>query len=389
MSKTNSNIAYWFISVPAKGDKNMVFRKLKDKISGLANEYSETYQFIIPQFKIGTLDGLVMISDELLKFDQAFEGTTLKLLDILRNLLKGDINLIRANFVVNEKSIDKYLETFQWNIQKYREDKSLQEIANSLNQEVSGIDSLMKKKLADYNQVKGSLQALERKQNGNLSVKNLADFVRKEHFVHDSEHLETLLFAVSRNLYKDWYAKYETLTQMVVPRSSIKITEDDDYGLFTVTLFKRVADDFVNKAREEGFTYREFKYNEADIENQRKQLQEIGETEKELSVTLLRLAKTNFGEVFSAWIHLKALRVYVESVLRYGLPPDFMSSIIKPKHKQEHKVREVLNKEYGKLGGILGRDTQSEENIEEFHNLVDKDYYPYVWFQIHIDLNRR
>lgn len=38
---------------------------------------------------------------------------------------------------------------------------------------------------------------------------------------------------------------------------------------------------------------------------------------------LFRLARTNFGEVFSAWVHLKALRVFVESVLRYGLPPDF------------------------------------------------------------------
>ncbi|CAG8503346.1 1630_t:CDS:10 [Ambispora leptoticha] len=389
MSSKNNKIVYWFISVPAKGDKNLVFQKLKSKISSPTNDYSETYQFLIPQFKIGTLDALVTISDELVKFDQAFEGTTLKLIEILRNLLKGDINQIRANFVVNEKSIDKYIETFQWNIQKYREDKSLQEITSTLNQEVTSIDNIMKAKLANYNQVKGNLQALERKQTGNLAVRSLADIVKKEHFVHGSEHLETLLFAVPRSLYKDWHSKYETLSQMVVPRSSVKIAEDDDYGLFTVTLFKKVADEFINKAREHKYSYREFTYNEADIENQRKELQEIGETEKELSVTLLRLARTNFGEVFAAWIHLKALRVYVESVLRYGLPPDFMSSIIMPKHKQENKIREVLNNEYGKLGDILGRDLRPEENIEGFHNLVDEDYYPYVWFELHIDLSKR
>lgn len=44
---------------------------------------------------------------------------------------------------------------------------------------------------------------------------------------------------------------------------------------------------------------------------------------------LLRLCKTNFGEVFSAWIHIKAQRVFIDAVLRYGLPPDFRGMLIK------------------------------------------------------------
>ncbi|CAG8849075.1 21425_t:CDS:2, partial [Racocetra persica] len=66
-----------------------------------------------------------------------------------------------------------------------------------------------------------------------------------------------------------------------------------------------------------------------EMANQRKEFEEMGATEKELWSALLRLANTNFGEVFAAWIHFKAMKVYVESVLRYGLPPDFMSATIK------------------------------------------------------------
>jgi hypothetical protein len=40
------------------------------------------------------------------------------------------------------------------------------------------------------------------------------------------------------------------------------------------------------------------------------------------------LLKANFGEVFSAWMHLKMLRLHVESILRYGLPPTFLSCIL-------------------------------------------------------------
>lgn len=60
-------------------------------------------------------------------------------------------------------------------------------------------------------------------------------------------------YSFCRSLYKQWNGKYETLTSMVVPRSSVKIAEDDEFGLFTVTLFKRVADEFGHKAREEKY----------------------------------------------------------------------------------------------------------------------------------------
>ena len=44
---------------------------------------------------------------------------------------------------------------------------------------------------------------------------------------------------------------------------------------------------------------------------------------------LVRIAKLGFNDTFQAWAHLKALRIYVESVLRYGLPPEFVSAVIK------------------------------------------------------------
>jgi len=54
----------------------------------------------------------------------------------------------------------------------------------------------------------------------------------------------------------------------------------------------------------------------------------------------------------------------------------------------EKKTREVLNVEYGRLGGAMG-EAYKDENIEELHNLLGKDYYPYVWFQIQLDVTRR
>ncbi|CAB4384333.1 ATPase, V1 complex, subunit C [Rhizophagus irregularis] len=388
MSSKHRHDTYWFISVPAEGNKSVVFENLKSKLSAPGPDYAEVYQFIIPEFKIGTLDALVVISDELIKYDQSFESTAFKIVDILRTLLQGDLDQVAANLIVNDKSVEQFLKTFQWDTMKFRAEKSLQEIAQILNKEVASIDNIMKNKSGHYNQIKGNLQALERKQTGNLAVRNVAEFAKKEYFILDSEYLETLVVAVPKNRYKDWNSKYETLASMIVPRSSQKIAEDNDYGLFTVTLFKRVSDEFANKCREEKFVVRDFKYDENDMENQRKEFEEVGAVEKELAVELLRLATANFGEVFSSWIHLKALRVYVESVLRYGLPPDFMSAVIRPKFKMDKKIREILNNLYGKLDGLAyGRD--ENENIEEYQNFIDKDYYPYVYFHLEFDIYKR
>lgn len=40
---------------------------------------------------------------------------------------------------------------------------------------------------------------------------------------------------------------------MIVPRSSQLVSQDNDYGLFTVTLFKKVAEEFKHHAREKKY----------------------------------------------------------------------------------------------------------------------------------------
>ena len=52
---------------------------------------------------------------------------------------------------------------------------------------------------------------------------------------------------------KDWEARYSTFSQMVVPGSSRLITEEGENSLYSVTLFKKVIDEFKQVARENRF----------------------------------------------------------------------------------------------------------------------------------------
>lgn len=51
-------------------------------------------------------------------------------------------------------------------------------------------------------------------------TRNVADLVKKEHFVLDSEYLVTMLVVVPLASINDWNNRYEKLTDMIVPRSS-------------------------------------------------------------------------------------------------------------------------------------------------------------------------
>lgn len=46
-------------------------------------------------------------------------------------------------------------------------------------------------------------------------------------------------------------------------------------------------------------------------------------------------------QAFSSWIHITAVRLFVESILRYGLPPQFLAALMRPNPKMLAKLRKV------------------------------------------------
>ncbi|XP_054534223.1 V-type proton ATPase subunit C 2 isoform X5 [Pan troglodytes] len=138
--------------------------------------------------------------------------------------------------------------------------------------QLAQIEMDLKSRTAAYNTLKTNLENLEKKSMGNLFTRTLSDIVSKEDFVLDSEYLVTLLVIVPKPNYSQWQKTYESLSDMVVPRSTKLITEDKEGGLFTVTLFRKVIEDFKTKAKENKFTVREFYYDEKEIEREREEM---------------------------------------------------------------------------------------------------------------------
>uniref|UniRef100_W5MUU8 V-type proton ATPase subunit C n=2 Tax=Lepisosteus oculatus TaxID=7918 RepID=W5MUU8_LEPOC len=375
---------FWLISAPGEKTCQQTWDKLMVATTR-NNNLSTNHKFNIPDLKVGTLDVLVGLSDELAKLDSFVESVVKKVAQYMADVLEDSRDKVQENLLASGVDLVTYITRFQWDMAKYPIKQSLKNISEIISKQVTQIDNDLKSRASAYNSLKGNLQNLERKNAGSLLTRSLADIVKKEDFVLDSEYLITLLVVVPKTSYADWQRTYETLAEMVVPRSTNLLFEDQESGLFSVTLFRKAVDDFRHKARENKFTVRDFQYNEEEMKADKEEMTRLSTDKKKQFGPLVRWLKVNFSEGFIAWIHIKALRVFVESVLRYGLPVNFQAMLLQPSKKTMKKLREVLYDLYKHLDSSAAAIIDASMDIPGL-NLSQQEYYPYVYYKIDCNL---
>ena len=176
---------------------------------------------------------------------------------------------------------------------------------------------------------------------------------------------------------------------MTVPRSARELASDSEFVLYSVTGFKKYSSEFLHKSREKRWVPREHPHssqsgNAGSEQNGESESAEIARLEREterLGGETLRLARTGYSEAAMTWIHALALRVFVETILRYGLPAEFVAGVIRTTGKGVAKCRKSLDGAYSYLGGRgqEGKKGGGGELGEE------GDWSAYVCYEIGVD----
>ncbi|VDK71980.1 unnamed protein product [Litomosoides sigmodontis] len=371
----------WLISAPNEGSPQETW----DKLNRTTGAMSVNYKFNVPDLKVGTLDQLVGLSDDLAKLDTTAEQVTRKLTQYFADVLEDEHDKLQENLIVSGKDIKTYVTKFQWEGAKYPLKQSLKVLSDIIGKQITQIDNDLKTKSTTYNNLKNSLALIDRKATGSLLTKDLSEIVKADDFILNSEYLQTLLVVIPKTLAKEWQQKYEILSDMVVPGSSRLITEDGDQMLFSVTLFKKVIDEYKTHCRENKFIVRDFVYDEESLKIGRNERDKLVQEKQRQYAPLVRWLKINFGEIFSAFVHVKVLRVFVESVLRYGLPVNFQATVIEPNKNSHKKLRAALHNLYLHLDTSAAGPIEAIEDNPILMSLGMHDYYPYVFFKINID----
>ncbi|WFD34860.1 Vacuolar ATP synthase subunit C [Malassezia cuniculi] len=382
-----SESSYWILTVPVQAESSTEQMYI-DIEKRLAQDSAATSDDIaplpLPALKTGTLESLITLSEDFARTDALFTSITTRISDTVSMLVDGDEAALAENLQVNGEPVDKYLFNWRWNSGKYRQDRSLPDLIQLLTREMQTIDHAIKQRLNSYNSAKSTLQQLERRHTGNLSVRAISDVVKRDDVVPSSDFLETLLVAVPRNNVSDWNASYERLASMVVPRSAHEIARDDEFALFSVVVFKKVHDEFVQKAREHKYVIRDFTWDEGIQEREQGELQDARSLEKELWHELLQFSSTNFDEAYEALQHFKVIRAFVESVLRFGLPAEYFGLIIRPNARRLKALVGSLAGHYSGLSEYMSRRDKNGESAThqdtpgEYANLLEQEVFPFV-----------
>lgn len=364
---------YWLVSLPHDGGADQAWTRLQEATT-YTNDYSSNFKFALPEsFRVGTLDSLLALSDDLAKVNQAVEGTVNKVRRQLMELQASVAPEDRADVWVETQTPEGYLQRFAWNEAKYPSRRPLKEIVASIMDNVQKLDDDLKVKVTEFGQLRSTLQAAARKQGGSLAVRDVSSLVPPSQLVY-TENLTTLLVVVPKSAKGDWLAQYESLSEFVVPRSTSVVAEDQDYQAFTVVLFRRVVDNFKTAARGKGFQVKDLKVDPEAARSSEAELARVRTEVEQRRVSLEQWCITSYGEAFSSWIHVCAVRLFVESILRYGLPPKFLSVLMRPNAKYTAKLRKLMAHSFSHTGS----DHFSAEGAGE-------DMFPYVSFTLNIE----
>lgn len=163
------------------------------------------------------------------------------------------------------------------------------------------------------------------------------------------------------------------------------ITEDTEYALYAVTLFKKCQEQFKQGCRERRFNARDFTFDPDKVEaDEAKKETDMIEFQR-LQGLLVNWCQINFAEAYAMMLHLKAIRIFVESVLRYGLTssragamrPNFQSFVLVPKKGKVDLLRKVLLELYATSSVF-----ESEEMETAVPGAGTGEFYPYVSLNI-------
>ncbi|KAL7534984.1 hypothetical protein ACHAXR_006197 [Thalassiosira sp. AJA248-18] len=397
------------------------YRQLQNAAACPSAPYGEMFKLEVPSLMVGTLDSLMNLSDDLGKTDSVIES-------IVRKVEKSSIELAgkkATELTVGGVPSTRYIQQFAWDYAKFPNRRPLKELVSLISGGVAAIDEELKQLSNSYGDKQAALQDAKRKKGGNLMSVDLNDVLDEKTVrglkIIDTEYMKTLFVGVAKSqkeafekdIYNtggelvgyggpDWSNNPSGLGQSqnfgsqvdrhgkkgspVVPGSLEKVMEDNDSVLYTVTVLRSMyeagyyeGEEFVpgtkldlleafgKVLREKRYMVREnFTY---DPSQQGKAAMALEQLQVEVDNTrsgLTRWCKTHYGEAFVAWMHIKVIRVFVESVLRYGLPVDFTAVLYKVTNGKEVQLVGALDKTFGE-------NKSKEEDIEdeeEYHDFV-------------------
>ena len=162
-----------------------------------------------------------------------------------------------------------------------------------------------------------------------------------------------------------------------IPNScqNLGVSDKDGNNLYTLVVMRQDLNDYQRALKKNGFVSQPFEYNKQAHNAEQLKMKEIEQNLKKLQQNGKITLTHAFSSVYAALVHMKIMRVFVDAVLRFGVPGEakFFLGIIKPDSKKEDKkILQKLSDQFAeahlKQMGVYGEKQDAQ----------DEDFFPYV-----------
>jgi|EP01043_Picozoa_sp_COSAG02_P049309 hypothetical protein len=230
-----------------------------------------------------------------------------------------------------------------------------------------------------------------------MSADLVPPIVDEGHFIENrgSEYCSSVFCVIQKGEKDNFEALIGRISPAIIypqkPDGSIKmLNEDDQFCLYVVWVLNDSSmegdrpgglsgtpkTDLLQALRENRWQFRdEVEWDPEAAEAAKKRLNELDAEKKQEEARLAKWIEAVFSEAYINYTHLKAIIVFIEAVLRYGLDgsgnPEFVAYVVEPRPKQESKVRTELAKLY---------ETEADKGGESEGGMLEgrREYFPYV-----------
>ncbi|KJP89196.1 hypothetical protein AK88_01074 [Plasmodium fragile] len=358
--------------------REYIYTILKNRLLG-SHVCIDTNILDVPtNLKFCSFDDLLKCADDLQKYDSYAYGCLKKIEKLAKEYDENiELKIIYQRQHIN---IDQYIRRFSWDDAKYPRNRSLTDTIDVMVNNITKLSDEIHIKSSMLNELKEKKKKdIPKTDTNNFFLKNLNEIltpqtVNQNDFM-ETEYLTTLIAYIPKNSVEEWLASYEKFSEYVVPRSTEQfkgLVDKDGNTLWKVYVFKKFAESFKEAAKLKKFVVKSFKYDEKKYNDVMESRTKVEAEIIRQETFLRRMCLAAFSDVFSAFIHINILRVFCESVLRFGVPPNFASFSIRINgESKEKKVRKKLYDIFSTTDSI-GKNyiKRSDENDEEI--------YPYV-----------
>lgn len=355
----------YFIVGIGKGsrDEKQVYANLRNCTAGYCE--SSELKLDLHRFNLGNFDNMMSSYDNVSKLENQCEH-------LLKRIEKALTDIDPKNKLENLKverkqgetvdKMDDYLIKFAWDDGKYPRNQDTNQMLKNLTGKVKKGDENLRGKTQGYNEAKTAKLNQEKSKTASMATRDLNDILAANKEVKGSDfitfvdtaddqgdyprassYFTNFVAFVENGKQKDFENNYERWSDNIVPGSArkLKMTSNDlkDYTVFIFHGFHTSTSEIISKARNNNnVTVKEYSgYNEKTIEEKRGGSNVVSNFATAEN-SLKECCDNVFKDIYGTFIHIKALKVVIDSMMRQGNAENFVCYLIKVYKGKDKRV---------------------------------------------------